>query len=310
MSDLIGGYRTLAPFRTAGSGSARWCFAARGLERYFLKQFLSPVYPADESTPLGRRQRARCEAFEARKRRLYTALACVIGDSLVPVLDFFRCERHYYAASEAVAPACATVAGAAALDEAGRRRALWELALCLQRLHAQGVVHADLKPEHVLLLNRPDGCRIRLIDFDSGFLQDDPPQDQRDMEGDPVYLAPEVFLRMTGRDAPLGAGVDTFAFGALIHRVWTGELPAFDRSQYAYLYEAALSESEIALSPALPAELGRAVRRMLHPDPQLRPDDAELVALLAPPPEEGVARPGDGPINGLSRFMRTPSSPY
>ena len=57
MSGLIGGYRPLTPLRTVGSGSARWCIAARGLEKYFLKQFLSPVYPADPSTPLGCRQR-------------------------------------------------------------------------------------------------------------------------------------------------------------------------------------------------------------------------------------------------------------
>ena len=57
MSGLIGGYRPLTPLRTVGSGSARWCIAARGLEKYFLKQFLSPVYPADPSTPLGQRQR-------------------------------------------------------------------------------------------------------------------------------------------------------------------------------------------------------------------------------------------------------------
>ena len=121
MSGLIGGYRPLTPLRTVGSGSARWCIAARGLEKYFLKQFLSPVYPADPSTPLGQRQRERCEAFEGQKQRLYAALSCVIGDTLVPVLDFFRFERRYYAASEAVFPSDLTADDAAALDERARR---------------------------------------------------------------------------------------------------------------------------------------------------------------------------------------------
>ena len=113
MSGLIGGYRPLTPLRTVGSGSARWCIAARGPEKYFLKQFLSPVYPADPSTPLGQRQRERCEAFEGQKQRLYAALSCVIGDTLVPVLDFFRFERRYYAASEAVFPSDLTADDAA-----------------------------------------------------------------------------------------------------------------------------------------------------------------------------------------------------
>ena len=116
MSGLIGGYRPLTPLRTVGSGSARWCIAARGLEKYFLKQFLSPVYPADPSTPLGQRQRERCEAFEGQKQRLYASLSCVIGDTLVPVLDFFRFERRYYAASEAVFPSDLTAGDAAQLD--------------------------------------------------------------------------------------------------------------------------------------------------------------------------------------------------
>ena len=71
------------------------------------------------------------------------------------------------------------------LDERAKRQVLSDLALCLQRLHTQGVVHADLKPDHVLLLKRPTGYRIRLIDLDSGFLKDDPPQNQRDLEGRP-----------------------------------------------------------------------------------------------------------------------------
>ncbi len=287
--------------QTVGSGSSRWCIASRGLEKYFLKQFLSPVYPAEVQSQLGQLRLMRCEAFEAQKQRLYEAISCVIGDTLVPVLDFFRCERHYYAVSEAVFPSHVTAAAAATLDETQRRAILFDLALCLQRLHTQGVVHADLKPEHVLLLKRPEGCRIRLIDLDSGFLADDPPRDQRDMEGDPVYLAPEAFLRMTGQPAPLSTKLDTFAFGAMLHRIWTGELPGFDHSKYTYLYQAALDGGELTLSPALPEAFGDAVLAMLHKDPTARPSDAELVNLLAvSPPTDAPAVPA----NGLRRFMR------
>ena len=144
---------------------------------------------------------------------------------------------------------------------------------------------------------------IRLIDLDSGFLRDDPPQNERDLEGDPVYLSPEAFLRMAGQDAPLGPKLDTFAFGALIHRVWTGELPAFDHQKYTYLYEAALSGGDITLSPALPAGLRDAVQRMLDREPDRRPEDAELTALLATDAQEEEGRDAR-PLNGLSRFMK------
>ena len=200
-------------------------------------------------------------------------------------------------------PSDLTADDASALDERARRQILSDLALCLQRLHTQGVVHADLKPDHVLLLKWPTGYRIRLIDLDSGFLKDDPPQNQSDLEGDPVYLSPEAFLRMAGQDAPLGPKLDTFAFGALIHRVWTGELPSFDHQKYTYLYEAALAGGDIALSSGLPAELRDAVLRMLDPKPENRPEDGELTNLLAVAPEDSHQEEAR-PVNGLSRFMK------
>lgn len=307
MNTRIGEYEPLTPMRTAGSGSARWCIARRGGQRFFLKEFLSPVYPAgDAAGELAAKQRERCERFEERKRRLYAALSCVLGDTLVNVLDFFRFERRYYAVSEEVPEASVTGDGAAGLGLRERREILYELAQCLLRLHIQGVVHADLKPEHVLLLKRPDGWHVRLIDLDSGFLAEDPPRSEREMEGDPVYLAPEAFLRMTGRPAELGARLDTFAFGAVFHRLWTGKLPAFDKDKYTYLYEAALDDGEIRLSAELPPAYRMAVRRTLHRDPRRRPDDAELVQLLTAPYREEERQPAriTKPLNGLSRFMK------
>lgn len=298
MARSIGGYECLTPMRTAGSGSARWCVASRGLERFFLKEFLSPVYPAREDTELGRLQRERCERFEAQKQRLYEAASCVIGDTLVPVIDFFRFERRYYAVSELVAESPITLEEAGELSEEEKRALLFSLAQCLQRLHAQGIVHADLKPEHVLLLKRAGGMRARLIDLDSGFLRGDPPGQ---MEGDPAYLAPETFLRMTGREVSVGPEADTFAFGIIIHRLWTGEWPAFDRERFQYLYEAALSGERIALSDQLPAAYQRTVRGMLHGNPEARPSDLRISALFVPRAAACDAQPF---VNGLQRLWK------
>lgn len=301
---LIGGYSTLSPWMTAGSGSARWCVAERGGQEFFIKQFLRPVYPSEGSV-LYQKQYERCLAFEKQKKRLYASLSCVIGDTLVPVLDFFRCDRHYYAVSELVPEPRIEGDAASGLRAGERRRLLYELALCLQRLHVQGVVHADIKPDHVFLIKEPDGLRARLIDMDSGFLVDDPPAGDRDMEGDPVYLAPESFMRMAGRDAQIDTRIDTFAFGAMLHQMWVGELPAFDKTKYAYLYEAALDGARIELSRALPLAYRVLTLGMLEREARNRPADAEIVRMLySPSREEPRAPETDEPINGMSRFMR------
>jgi len=300
MNEVIAGYRCLTPMQTAGSGSARWCIASRGLQRYFLKEFLAPVYPARTDTPLGRRQLERCQRFEERKQRLYASASCVIGDVLVPVIDFFRSDGHYYAVSEAVPEGCLTAEEASRLTNGEKRTLLYELAVCLQRLHAQGVVHADLKPEHILLIRKPDGWRTQLIDLDSGFLAEDPPKEEQEMEGDPAYLAPEMFLRMVGEAAPLGAALDTFAFGMLIHQVWTGELPVFDRTRYHYLYEAVLEGADIRLN--LPQAWQQTVRQMLCAAPAERPSDVEVAALFVPEKAAESERPRLN--NGLRRLMK------
>ena len=302
MSEWIGEYKCLTPMRTVGSGSARWCVASRGLDRFFLKEFLSPVYPAKPNNALGQKQLKRCELFEDQKQRLYAAISCVIGDTLVPVIDFFRYENRYYAVSELVTESHMTAEDAEQLTDEEKRKLLFDLALCLQRLHTQGIVHADLKPDHVLLIKVPTGYQVKLIDLDSGFLADQPPAHDRELEGDPVYLAPEVFLRMVGQQASLGSALDTFAFGAVIHRIWAGELPSFDRGKYSYLYEAALDGGQIQLSDRLPQPYHRTVRSMLSADPQARPSDARVVALFEK--EEEMTSLSRSYTNALSGLMK------
>lgn len=301
MQEWIGEYKRLTPMKTAGSGSARWCIVSRGLERFFLKEFLSPVHPLRLDTPLAKKQQERCEWFAEQKRQLYSAAACVIGETLVPVVDFFCYDRRYYAISPLITDAYGSAENAADLDDDNKRMLLRDVALCLQRLHAQGIVHADLKPEHVLLIKLPIGYQARLIDLDSGFLTRYPPQHARELEGDPVYLAPEAFLRMAGQQTVLDTRLDTFAFGGMIHRIWTGELPSFDRSRYGYLYEAALDGGDIALSAELSAVFQDVVRSMLSVHPQHRPNDAEVVALFDDPHADEVLPSHE---NGLRAYFK------
>lgn len=303
----IGGYECETPFMTAGSGGARWCVARMDGARYFLKQFLTPVQPPPTSTAsaaLHDKRMRRCEAFERRKRALYAALRCVLGDCVVSVQDFFAFEGRYYAASEYIPTPFETFDTVGQVPPETARELLFSLALCLGSLHAQGVVHADLKPEHVLLTREGGGYRVRLIDFDSGFLESDPPTEPRDIEGDPVYLAPETYLRMTGEAAPLTRQVDTFAFVAIAHRLWTGSLPTPANPSQTYLYEAALTDSGVNVSDELPPAYHWLIRKGLSGMAEDRPTDALLQRLLAPPADELRAAGTQPTTGGLHPYLR------
>jgi serine/threonine protein kinase len=297
----IGDYECVTPLTTAGSGSARWCVAVRDGQMHFVKQFLSPVQ-SDPLTPapsgLRRMQRERCEAFERRKTALYAALKCTLGDCVVPATDFFAFEGKYYTVSEYLPQPLETLECLGRVEQKRALRLLGALAHCLGRLHAQGVVHADLKPEHILLQRDGEDERVRLIDFDSGFTEDDPPTETREIEGDPVYLAPETFLRLSSQPAVLNRKLDTFAFGVVAHRLLTGELPTLGDGA-TYPYEAALMGNPIQLADELPPALRWLIGKTLSARPEDRPDDGLLERLLSPPAYQRTAAPMD---NGLRRF--------
>jgi serine/threonine protein kinase len=296
----VGPYVCETPFETAGSGSARWCLADTDGRRFFMKQFLSPVIPSPSaSEALQKKQRARCDEFKRRKEALYAAVSLTLGDCVVPVTDFFVFEGRFYAVSEYIQPPVETLDNLNGLPHARARQLLFELACCLTRLHAQGVVHADLKPEHALV-QKQDGCdRLRLIDFDSGFLVSDPPTDADTVEGDPTYLAPETFLRMSGAENALTERLDTFAFGLIAHRLLTGCLPG--TSGRAYPYEAVLAGDAVRLSDRLPTAYRWVIRKALRSRPEERPDDGTLQRVFAPPPIQPVRT--NRAVNGLSRFL-------
>ncbi|MFH1512401.1 MAG: protein kinase [Bacillota bacterium] len=278
----IGDYELTSPFVTAGSGNARWCVAIKDGKRYFLKQFLAPVQPVQTTvtaTQPVQKRRSRCAAFERRKRALYDALLRIRADCIVHVEDFFVHDGHYFAASEWIDPSHPTFETVHQMQPQTVCKLLYSLAECLRTLHRHGVVHADLKPEHIIV-GEDWTHGVRLIDFDAGFLETSPTDLGGNIEVDPAYLSPEAYLLMTGKTVKLNRKLDTFALGIVMHQALTGEMPRFDKEKFAYLYACVLDGGWVALSPKLQPGHRLLIRRMLRKNPAFRPSDRMICKAL------------------------------
>jgi len=106
-----------------------------------------------------------------------------------------------------------------ALPQAAAWRYARQLLQALAHVHAQGVVHNDVKLENVVLSS--DTNTAQLMDFGLSTLAAADPDDQiASFVGTYAYMAPEV-LNQRGR----GAAADLWSFGVSLFKMLTGRMP-------------------------------------------------------------------------------------
>lgn len=147
-----------------------------------------------------------------------------------------------------------------------------ELLGILDKVHARGVFHRDVKPSNLVLSRRGDDkYRLYLLDF--GIARtDDAELDARvapapELAGTPSYMAPEV---LSGSVAD--ARSDLYAVGVLLYQMLTGSLPHAGGCTMdvvnAILYNAPAPLLELA--PNVPAGLAEITQRAMAKLPAQR----------------------------------------
>ncbi len=176
------------------------------------------------------------------------------------------------------------------LPERDALRTVRAIAEAVAEAHERGIVHADLKPENVMV---PRDGRLRVVDFGLARLAG---TTVTAASGTPSYMAPE---RWTGA-APDGA-IDVWALGVMLHELCTGARPWTD----AELGRLAFSKGD----PPLPARAevwAPLVRDCLRRGPTARPGAAQVVQRLTGLLEPVAVVEGEVacPFPGLVAFGR------
>jgi serine/threonine protein kinase len=178
-----------------------------------------------------------------------------------------------------------TIQAQGALDVATAAEYLIQACEGLAEAHAHGIVHRDVKPYNLFLVERSGGWQaIKVVDFGiSKFTFSSLPNVVTGVIiGSPCYMSPEQ-LRST---ATVDHRSDIWSLGATLHELLAGRA-AFDASQTLPELVTAILENPAPslrkLRPEIPEELGAIVTRCLAKDREMRFQSAGdlAMALLA-----------------------------
>src|SRR4051812_262935 len=137
----------------------------------------------------------------------------------------------------------------------------------LAEAHSIGIIHRDIKPDNVFLLNMagsPDF--VKLLDFSvAKLLEGDRLKTQAGVVfGTPQYMSPEQ-----GRGMPLDARSDLYALGILAFEMLTGNVPFHDENPMTVI-QMHLQATVPPLPQSIPYSVQQIVRRALEKEPNRR----------------------------------------
>lgn len=155
-------------------------------------------------------------------------------------------------------------------------RILLEVAQALDYAHRIGVVHRDIKPQHILLDG--DERRVRLTDFSDAALAGAQPA-RRPLVGTPAYISPEQAEcrpQLDGRS-------DLYSLGVVGYQLLTGSLPfPGPAERQLEAHRTRIPQHAADRAPQVPARLAVIVMRCLAKRPADRwASAADLAGVLA-----------------------------
>lgn len=145
-----------------------------------------------------------------------------------------------------------------------------DLILGIEYLHAQGVVHRDIKPDNLLLT---EDDVLKIVDFGvSELFEKDSDFMTTKSAGSPAFLPPELCISAHGRIS--GRAADIWSMGVTLYCLYFGRVP-FEKINPLELYESIRSD-RVDLESAEEDDFTDLLSRILEKDPHKRIEMTEL----------------------------------
>jgi eukaryotic-like serine/threonine-protein kinase len=143
-------------------------------------------------------------------------------------------------------------------------RIMSEMLDAMDHAHSQGVVHRDMKPANLILL---ESGRVKVADFGIARIEASELTQTGQVLGTPSYMSPEQFM-----GHPVDGRSDLFSCGVILYQLLTGEKPFTGESTTTIMYKV-LREDPVPpceLNLSLPPALDTVMKKALAKQPDQR----------------------------------------
>lgn len=146
------------------------------------------------------------------------------------------------------------------------------LGSALSAAHAQGVIHRDLKPQNIYVVDVPDDhWYVKILDFGISKIKGSQSIITQDnsLIGTPYYMSPE---QAEGRADQIDQKTDEFALAVILYEMLTGTTPFAAESIPSVLYHVVHKHPPPVheVVPEIPAHVGQVLARGMSKDPDDR----------------------------------------
>jgi hypothetical protein len=181
-------------------------------------------------------------------------------------------------------------------------RIMGEMLDALDHAHSQGVVHRDMKPANLILL---ENGRVKVADFGIARVEKSELTQTGTIMGTPTYMSPEQFM-----GHPVDGRSDLFSCGVILYQLLTGEKPFTGESTTTIMYKVLReepvppSELNLSLAPALDA----VVKKALAKNPAERFQTGREFAQALQAAAAGVAAPAPMQVTAPAPAVVAPAA--